>query len=168
MLAAPDFTFAVGPSPARSLRSCAGQRTVLLVLFSLPYAAPRMRQLAEVYGEAAIPRPVDHRGADERGPLHPGAVAAILPSSTPSDPDGWRPTSARVCASGAPSPPAGLRPEPPAPAHMELVIDRQGYIRARWIPGEGRASWSDLTILRDEIQILASEVTALPPDEHVH
>ena len=51
---------------------------------------------------------------------------------------------------------------------MELLIDRQGYIRARWIPGEGRASWSDLTILRDEIQILAGEAAGPPPDEHVH
>ena len=53
--------------------------------------------------------------------------------------------------------PAGLRPEAPPPAHMELLIDRQGYIRARWIPGEGRQSWSDLKVLRDEIQILAGE-----------
>ena len=64
--------------------------------------------------------------------------------------------------------PDALRLEPPARAHMELLIDRQGYIRARWIPGEGRPSWSDLDVLREQIQMLGREAPAPLPDEHVH
>ena len=50
-LAAPDFTFTVGPSPSRSLKELRGRWTVLLVLFSLPESRPRLQRLAEVYGE---------------------------------------------------------------------------------------------------------------------
>jgi putative copper resistance protein D len=167
-LAAPDFTFAVGPSPARSLKELRGRRTVLLVLFSLPSSAPRMRDLAEVYGELqflgaeiiAVPMSAD-----------PGILARLggdPPVLYPVVTDGAADIVRAYALFGRTLAPAGLRPELPAPAHMELLIDRQGYIRARWIPGEGRASWSDLTTLRDEIQILAGEVAAPPPDEHVH
>jgi putative copper resistance protein D len=167
-LAAPDFTFAVGPSPARSLKELRGQRTVLLVLFSLPASAPRMRQLAEIYGELqflgteiiAVPMNAD-----------PGILARLggdPPVLYPVVTDGAADIARAYALFGRTLAPAGVRPEPPVPAHMELLIDRQGYIRARWIPGEGRSSWSDLTILRDEIQILAGEVAGPPPDEHVH
>ncbi len=52
---------------------------------------------------------------------------------------------------------------------MEFLIDRFGFLRARWIPAEDPGRWtrpqtlaSDLRILNDEPQILAS------PDNHVH
>jgi len=64
--------------------------------------------------------------------------------------------------------PDGLRPAPPVPPHMEFLIDRQGYIRARFIPGASRQSWTDLRILRDEILALDREAAAPPPEEHVH
>jgi putative copper resistance protein D len=167
-LAAPDFTFAVGPSPARSLKELRGRRTVLLVLFSLPDSAARMRELALVYGELqflgteiiAVPMSAD-----------PGILARLggdPPVLYPVVTDGAADIARAYALFGRTLAPAGLRPDPPVPAHMELLIDRQGYIRARWIPGEGRPSWSDLKILRDEIQILAGEVAAPPPDEHVH
>jgi len=167
-LAAPDFTFAVGPSPARSLKELRGQRTVLLVLFSLPDSTPRMRELALVYGELqflgteiiAVPMSAD-----------PGILARLggdPPVLYPVVTDGAADIARAYALFRRTLAPAGLRPEPPAPAHMELLIDRQGYLRARWFPGEGRPSWSDLTILRDEIQTLAGEVAGPLPDEHVH
>src|SRR5581483_7131732 len=32
----------------------------------------------------------------------------------------------------------GQRPEPPPAAHLELLVDRQGYLRARWLPRDVR------------------------------
>jgi putative copper resistance protein D len=127
-----------------------------------------MRELALVYDELqflgteiiAVPMSAD-----------PGILARLggdPPVLYPVVTDGAADIARAYALFGRTLAPAGLRPEPPAPAHMELLIDRQGYIRARWIPGEGRPSWSDLKILRDEIQILAGEVAAPPPDEHVH
>src|SRR5205814_5316983 len=48
-LVAPDFTYAVAPSPARSLRDYRGQRHVLLVLYTLPASRARLAQLAAGY-----------------------------------------------------------------------------------------------------------------------
>ena len=39
-LVAPDFTYAVAPSPARALRDARGARHVLLVLYTLPASRP--------------------------------------------------------------------------------------------------------------------------------
>jgi putative copper resistance protein D len=68
--------------------------------------------------------------------------------------------------------PEGLRPEPTPPAHMELLVDRQGYIRARWIPrdlGRDTDGWADLARLLAEADRLAREVPASPvASEHVH
>src|SRR5256885_1112994 len=48
-LVAPDFTFAVGPTPTRALKEYRGRRIVLLVLYALPGSRPRMAQLAQSY-----------------------------------------------------------------------------------------------------------------------
>jgi len=62
----------------------------------------------------------------------------------------------------------GLRPDPPFPFHMEFLIDRQGYIRARWIAAEG-AAWVDPDLLLQEIAQLNQEKPSAPaPDDHVH
>ncbi len=57
---------------------------------------------------------------------------------------------------------------PPNPDHMEFLIDRQGYIRARWIPDES-AGWKEIPRLLQEIERLNKEAPGAPaPDEHVH
>ena len=40
----------------------------------------------------------------------------------------------------------GTLPDPPVPPHMEFIIDRQGYVRARWIPRDG-PGWDQWKIL---------------------
>jgi hypothetical protein len=66
----------------------------------------------------------------------------------------------------------GLKPVPPPVSHMELLVDRQGYLRARWIPAqldENREGWGDLNALLAEIDRLAREVPVAPvAAEHVH
>jgi hypothetical protein len=64
--------------------------------------------------------------------------------------------------------PEGMTPDPPMPSHMELLIDRAGYLRARWIPGTGGPGWASLPALVAELQQLNRETPAPPPAEHVH
>ncbi|WP_198017218.1 CopD family protein [Methylocapsa acidiphila] len=55
--------------------------------------------------------------------------------------------------------------------HMEFLIDRSGYIRARWIPSQetGAEGWGDLSLLEEQLQILAKEpLRPPPPDVHAH
>ena len=55
------------------------------------------------------------------------------------------------------------------PTHMEFLIDRSGYLRARWLPGGPPPGWSDIKVLLAEIQALNQETAVVaPPDEHVH
>ena len=54
------------------------------------------------------------------------------------------------------------------PPHMELLIDRSGYLRARWLPGVGGTGWANPTMVAAELQQLAREAPAPPPSEHVH
>jgi putative copper resistance protein D len=62
--------------------------------------------------------------------------------------------------------------DPELPVHMELLIDRQGYLRARWIPSasvDAPGGWNDIDALLREIARLAEEPAAAPiPGEHVH
>jgi putative copper resistance protein D len=60
------------------------------------------------------------------------------------------------------------RDEQPVPEHMELLVDRFGYVRARWLPDRG-AGWDDTSRLIEQIAALAREPQVRPaPDDHVH
>jgi putative copper resistance protein D len=62
----------------------------------------------------------------------------------------------------------GTLPDPPVPPHMEFLIDRQGYVRARWIPHDG-PGWEKMENLMREIDRLNQEKPSAPaPDDHVH
>jgi putative copper export protein/mono/diheme cytochrome c family protein len=57
------------------------------------------------------------------------------------------------------------------PVHdSEFLIDRSGYLRARWIPSEDEdsGSWSDLGSLESQIAILQHEPDWPPPKDHDH
>jgi len=56
-----------------------------------------------------------------------------------------------------------------SPRHVEFLIDRQGYIRARWRLDGGDTGAAALAMLREQIRILDREApTTPPPGEHVH
>jgi putative copper resistance protein D len=50
--------------------------------------------------------------------------------------------------------------------HAEFLIDRSGYIRARWLPEED-SSWSDLGFVESQLELLSREpLHPPPPDIH--
>jgi hypothetical protein len=63
---------------------------------------------------------------------------------------------------------ASVEGVPPMPAHMEFLIDRQGYLRNRWSPEYG-AGWSRMADLVKRIDVLSHEPPRPPaPEGHVH
>lgn len=55
------------------------------------------------------------------------------------------------------------------PDHLELLIDRFGYLRARWIPAIDELKWSDMSLLTQQLSQLNQEDEILPPPkDHVH
>src|SRR5262249_55062199 len=53
------------------------------------------------------------------------------------------------------------------PRHAEFLVDRQGYIRARWLADEAGPGWRDPKAPLAEIRTLDREPPARPPAEHV-
>ncbi len=52
--------------------------------------------------------------------------------------------------------------------HVEFLVDRFGYLRARWIPGES-SGWADISRLLVQTKALMVEPEIEPPpDDHVH
>ena len=168
-LVAPDFTIAVGPAPPRALKELRDRWMAVLVFFTLPESRPRLVQLAEAYntlqalGTEVIAVPLGDstdiiRRLGGRPPM-------LFPVVT----DGAADIAATytLLAHGLGPRPFSRRAVPPL--HVEFLLDRQGYIRARWLPGNPGRGWDPLQTLVDQIQILDKETPAgPPPDEHVH
>jgi putative copper resistance protein D len=63
---------------------------------------------------------------------------------------------------------AGMADDAPIPEHMEFLIDRQGYVRARWIATDNRG-WLDADLMLGEIDQLNKEKpSGSAPDDHMH
>jgi putative copper resistance protein D len=159
-LVGPDFTFTRGIGEARNLKDYRGRRMVVLVIFTLPGSGPRLSELNAAYG------PLVRAGAEVLGvPIRPGRnIYREL---------GDRLVAFPIAVDGAAEAAQAyrlLRPEPEEapPDHLEFLIDRQGYVRARWSPAQGDG-WSDPGRLVAQVQRLASEPERAPaPAEHVH
>jgi len=168
-LVAPDFTIAVGPAPPRGLKELRDRWMVHLVFFTLPESRPRLIQLAEAYntlqatGTEVIAVPMDDgahiiRRLGGRPPL-------LFPVIT----DGAAEIAASYALLGRGLGPRETSPRAAPPVHVEFLLDRQGYVRARWLPGAPGRGWDSLQALVDQILVLDKETPAgPPPDEHVH
>jgi len=159
---APDFSYAVGPAPPEHVKDFRGRRMALVVLFSLPESRPRMEQLAAAYRQIelsgpeiiAVPMNADPEIIGRLG----GTPPILFPVVTESAADIT--TTYLLFSRG---------PGASAPSHVEFLIDRQGYMRARWTPGIGGTGWGDLRVLRAQILILDQEKPSVAlPSEHVH
>jgi copper resistance protein D len=167
-IAAPDAAFAMGPTPARTIKDFRGRKTVLLVLYRLPDSSARMETLARAYetlqalGIEVVAVPLD---PGER-PI--ARLGANPPVYYPVVTEGAEEIAQAYGLFRRTLSPEGMKPDPRMPAHMELLIDRAGYLRARWIAGEPGASWAEIPALMAEVQALNRETPAPPPAEHVH
>ena len=149
-LVAPDFTFAVGPTPPRALRDYRGSRIVALVLYALPASRARLAELAQHY-EGLVRRGVEivavPRDAAPDAIRRLGDEPRVL---FPVVTDGAREIIAAYDLFVPPS-------------HAELLIDRAGYLRARWTTPP---DFGELLAAVDRLN--AEPLTAPPADEHAH
>jgi len=151
-IVAPDFDFQIGERPQESLQAYRG-RYVLLV-FCTPAAGGRLRalQAAEVRLRSArvhvIAVPLDEAPAP--------ADARASGASLLADPEPQVAAAYALFRGGA------------GGDDLEFLIDREGYLRARWTPGE-EPDWSRIPELLGQIETLDSEGPhGSAPAEHVH
>jgi putative copper export protein/mono/diheme cytochrome c family protein/peroxiredoxin len=163
-LVAPDFAFDVGVGPGETLKEQRGKAMVHLVLFSLPGSLRRLDQLDAAWdtiayaGARVIAVPMrDVAQIYQKLGMHAVNFPVAVDGSTEIT-DTY--TLFRRTF--------GSEDVPPIPDHMEFLIDRQGYIRARWIPTES-VGWAEIPRLLKEIDRLDKEAPRVPaPEEHVH
>ena len=152
-LVAPDFSFTVGPMPARSLRDYRG-RNVVLVFYTLPASRARLERLAAAYeflnalGTELIAVPQD--GAPDAIRQLAGNTRMFFPIVTGGAEDIMAAYSMFTRAS-----------------HAELVIDRQGYVRSRWAT-DGVPERDVNLLLADLQQLNQEKIVSAPAGEHVH
>jgi hypothetical protein len=144
----PDFTVAVGPLAPGALRDHRGRRMVLVVLYTLPESGARLSELARSYDVLSV-LGVEVIAVPMHGPTNAlGELGASPPVLFPVVTDGAAEIVAtyRMFAPGA---------------HAELLVDRQGYIRAIWRGVAGG--------LQAQVEKLNAEKDVPPfPDDHVH
>ncbi|WP_114970871.1 c-type cytochrome [Rhodoferax ferrireducens] len=167
-LAPPDFDFTTTVGTSAALKDYRERQAVLLVFYTLPMSQARLDQLTRSYAALrarntevlALPLP------DTRGPppdalpypqvsdgAHGAAMAYLLLRRTLADPG------------------RSVLGEPPP--HLEFLIDRFGYARARWLPADTvnthGGDWRDMGFLLRQIDLINAEPRLLPsPDDHVH
>ena len=167
-MAPQNFSYSAHDGTSGTLKDFRLKKTLFLVLFSWPESRERLDQLRLAYstisgGNTAVlavpmndlnsqdvamitanmPFPVATQGAPEI------ARSYALFRRTLSNPD--------------------LAGEGTSPKHMEFLIDRYGFLRARWIPAVDGAGWTDIGTLMQQIEQLNREREIRPPpDDHVH
>jgi putative copper resistance protein D len=164
-LVAPDFVYRTLTEESRSLKDHRGSEIVMLVLFSLPASKARIMELEKAHGllqnkkvkVLAIPKEI-------REIRQLRSAIKSLPVVT----DGSREAFDTYALFRRSFSEQGTLPDPPVPPHMEFIIDRQGYVRARWIPRDG-PGWDKMENLFRDIDRLNQEKPFAPaPDDHVH
>ncbi len=169
-MAPQNFSYSAHDGTSGTLKDFRRQKALLLVLFSWPESRERLSQLRLAYATLSggntntvvLAVPVNNPSpqdlatitADMPFPVATQGAAEIARSyalfrRTLSNPD--------------------LAGEGTSPKHMEFLIDRYGYLRARWIPAVDGIGWTDISELMRRIDQLNRENEIRPPpDDHVH
>lgn len=128
---------------------------VLLVLYALPGSRARMTELAKQYGTLSV------LGVE---------VVAVPPRSSPeamAELGQSPPVLFPIVTDGNEDIVATYRLFAPSGAHAELLIDRQGYIRAIW--GSNQTDMPGAEAVQAQVERLNDEKSPPPlPDDHVH
>ncbi len=149
-VAAPDFTFQIDRDLQESLTDLRGRSVVLLVLATFPESLARLAALSETKvrleraGVRVVVVPRDENA--RQGMIRAGVDASIVAVEDAQVVTAY--TLFRRTDSA-------LRVLP-VPSHMEFLIDRQGYLRARWI-ASGKPGWDRMPYLLWEVTVLNGE-----------
>jgi putative copper resistance protein D len=157
-LIAPDFAYGTRAGASRTLREHRGSKIVLLVLSGPTGVEDRVEKLA-----AALPR-LQSAGFEIIVVPQSGKGASSNDSSFNVS-EGVTEILESYGLLARSYPDETLLTHPPG---AEFLIDRQGYIRARWLPSEGDA-WNDIDALVAVGKVLEKEKPrAAAPDWHMH
>jgi putative copper resistance protein D len=167
-LATPNFSYTAHDGSSGTLKDFRGKKNLLLILFSWPESCDRIAQL-----RAASTAIIGKNAAILAVPMMdqlPDDLAAIVRDMPfPVVTQGAREISNSYTLFRRTLSIPDLFGEGTRPKHMEFLVDRFGYLRARWIPNGDGAGWTDIALLTQQITQLNQEPEILPPPgDHVH
>jgi len=126
----------------------------LLVLYAWPGSRARLAELARHYGALSV-LGLEIVAVPERASRDAIAELGQAP-----------PVQYPVVTEGNEAVHAAFRLFAPGVAHAELLIDRQGYIRAIW---RDATALPDVDVIEAQVEKLNAErAPPPPPDDHIH
>lgn len=163
----PVFSYTGHDGSSGALQDFREHKAVLLVIFSWPQSKERIEQLKAAYSRfneqntIVLAVPTEDLGPDELAQI---AQELPFPVITQS--------AAEIASSYSLSRRTLSHPDiigrGTIPDHMEFLIDRYGYLRARWIPSIDPSGWSDIDRLSQQISLLDREKNKIPfPEDYV-
>ncbi|SDY91956.1 putative copper resistance protein D [Nitrosomonas halophila] len=164
----PIFQFTTYDGSTGILKDYRGRSNVLLVFFSWPDSQHRLAELSDMRGKLRdleteiLAVPMDE---------YSGEILSALASehSYPLVTEGWHEIRNSYILFRRTLTHPDILGEGNIPDHMEYLIDRYGYLRARWIPAVDESGWDDTNQLTRQLSQLNQEGEILPPpDDHVH
>ncbi len=167
-MAPQNFSYSAHDGSSGTLEDFRRQTAVLLVLFSWPESRARLEQLRAAYttisrGKTVVLAVPVH----DPTPQEMAAITADMPFPVVTQGATKIAHSYALFRRTLANP--DLFGEGTIPPHMEFLVDRYGYLRARWIPAGDGAGWTDIGALMRQIDQLNREKEILPPpDDHVH
>jgi putative copper export protein/mono/diheme cytochrome c family protein/peroxiredoxin len=165
-LVAPDFAYGTSRGETKTLKDHRGDKIVLLILVSFPESRERLEQLEKMAARLTSSGVEIILVANdaERYRSMVDSKPSQLPFVTEGNDEIFKTYSLFSQSFEA----DGNSPGALLPKHTEFLIDKRGYIRARWIASEG-SGWLDMENLLQEIEMLQKEKSqAQAPDDHVH
>ncbi|GKS68674.1 putative copper resistance protein D [Nitrosomonas sp. PY1] len=158
----PVFFYGTQDGNSRTLQDFRDDKTVLLVIFSWPLSEARMNQLKTTYNQL-----VDQNVTVIAVPSNElnDATKEFLSNEFPFDivVQG----SSEIVTSYALSRRTIYYPDIIGRGsdydHMEFLIDRYGYLRARWIPSIDEKGWNDVDLLNQQLTLLDREELEVSP-----
>ncbi|WP_297326166.1 CopD family protein [Nitrosomonas sp.] len=163
----PVFSYTGHDGSSGALQDFREHKTVLLVVFSWPQSKDRIEQLRAAYSRlheqhvAVLAVPNRDLSADELAQVAQELPFPVITQSATEIANSY--SLSRRTLSHPDIIGRGTIPE-----HMEFLIDRYGYLRARWIPSIDQSGWSDIDQLNQQISLLNRENTKMPfPEDYV-
>lgn len=157
----PDFFYTADDGSNGLLQDFRENKSIMLITFTWPQSKERLEQISQIYNQLAthntevIAVPMEDLDAETTAQI---AAKIPFPLVTEGASDIvtsyalYRRTLTRPDLLGV-----GTNPD-----HMEFLIDRYGYLRARWIPMGDQEGWGDVDLLVKQSGLLNQEKQILP------
>lgn len=163
----PLFSYSTQDGNTGTLQDFRGNKTVLLVVFSWPQSQVRLNELKTAHSQLeqqkvmviAVPsNELDEVQQESLSKKFPFVVVSQGASEIATSYSLSRRTVTHPDIIGR-----GTQYD-----HMEFLIDKSGYLRARWIPSIDERNWSDVNFLNQQASLLNREnLPSSPTKEYV-